>query len=121
MQPKPIAETSRPLFPNLRFCMMFSWELLDCARRAPPDGAPALLSLVPEGFLAGASADHRDLSKLGPELKQLLRCDVDGQRAEVLVEVMELRRAGDWNDEGTLGQKPGQRELDWSDTLSVGP
>src|SRR5687768_4922357 len=115
MQPKPIAETSRPLFPSLRICMMFSWELLDCAKRAPPDAVPAFLSLVPEGFLTGASADHRDLGKLRPELKQLLRGDADGQCAEVLVEVMELRRAGDWNDEGTLGQKPGQRELDWGD------
>src|SRR4051812_8946194 len=108
MQPKPIAETSRPLFPSLRFCMMFSWYLLNCARRAPPDAAPALLSLVPEGVLMGTARRYLDLGKLRPELKQLLRGDADGPRAEVLVEVMELCRAGDWNDEGTLSQKPGQ-------------
>src|ERR1700692_1146155 len=34
MQPRPMADTSRPLFPNLRFCMVFL--LSDVARESLP-------------------------------------------------------------------------------------
>src|SRR5271165_1053372 len=36
MQPKPIADTSRPLLPSLRFCICFSFDLV---RLTPTSGA----------------------------------------------------------------------------------
>src|SRR5271170_1404654 len=36
MQPRPRADTSRLLFPNLRFCIDFSCDSLELLRNAPP-------------------------------------------------------------------------------------
>jgi hypothetical protein len=50
MQPSPIAETSNPLFPNIRFCMTCSF----CFER--PDSTNAL---YPQQALDGAALIHR--------------------------------------------------------------
>ena len=54
---------------------------------------------------------HRDLGQRRFDVAQIVRRQLDGGRADVLLQTMQLRGAGDRHDPRLLSQQPGERDL----------
>jgi len=48
---------------------------------------------------------------VGVELGEIVRAEIDGLRADVLLQVRTRERAGDRNDHRRAGEQPGERDL----------
>jgi hypothetical protein len=58
-----------------------------------------------------ASPLHRDLGGGALDLPEIVGCQVDASRSDVLLKPEQLRGAGDRHDPRLLGQQPGNRDL----------
>src|SRR5258708_20480990 len=70
MQPRPIAETSRPLFPSLRFCIVFSL---------------ATVSLITRLELSAVTAVHRSFRSIA-----CFSCTVDPRTEQAVIMEVEV-------------------------------
>src|SRR4051794_13617590 len=103
MQPSPIAETSR--LPSFRFCILLFLFPITGYSSAPTARVTSPL--------------HTDLCSGTFYVAEILTCELYCCCADVLVEAVQLGRAGNRNDPRLLRQQPGKRDLAGRSALSL--
>src|SRR6266576_2105226 len=58
-----------------------------------------------------SSSLYRDLRCGALDLPEIVRCKFNRRGADILLQAMQLRGAGDWNDPRLLREQPGERDL----------
>src|SRR3954470_11700565 len=100
MQPRPRAETSRPLFPSVRFCIVFLLHRMVHGLRS------GVL------FMTGATRALDLESRCGVvDRADLRRAEMYLGRSEIFYEPFHFPGAWDGNDPGLLREQPGERDL----------
>src|SRR5271165_363268 len=105
MQPRPRAETSSPLFPSIRFCIVSSSGLaVNCGV---------------EGFRNRCALDV-DRGEGFVDLTKILLGQLDVGRRQVVVEMLKPGASRDRHDPWFLSEQPGERDLRRCDALARG-